>query len=134
MPLFIWKSAYEIKIPEIDLDHRHLVGLINDLYEQMKTGHGYELIDEVIDQLIDYVGSHFDREEGFMRAGSYPAMTDHLAEHERFRAHILEMDARRRSGVSPTAIELLNYLSDWLRDHVSTADKKMGQYLRRVAD
>ena len=124
MPLFICKSAYEIKIPEIDLDHRHLVGLINDLYEQMKIGHGYEMIDKVIDQLIDYVGIHFDREESFMRAGNYPAMSDHLAEHDRFRALFekIRREYLEKGADNYLAIELEKSVYRWWEGHIMKTD------------
>lgn len=132
MPLFIWKPSYELGIPEIDLDHRQLVGMINELYEAMKQGQGHELMNEILDRLIDYVGRHFNNEEGFMRAANYPGITDHEREHQQFRASILEMDVRRRAGNLPPSIELLTYLGDWLNNHVTTADKELGRYLKRV--
>ncbi len=134
MPLFIWKPSYELGILEIDLDHRQLVGVINDLYEAMKQGQGFELINQTIDHLIEYVGKHFDHEEAIMREAGFPGMFNHEKEHQRFRALVLEMDMRRRAGSGPTASELLNYLSDWLRDHVTSTDKDLGRYLKRVSD
>lgn len=132
MPLFIWKPSYELGIPEIDLDHRQLVGLVNDLYEAMKTGQGCEVMDQILDRLIDYADKHFSMEEGFMRASNYAGIIGHEMEHKKFRANILEMDMRRRAGKLPPSIELLNYLRDWLSDHVTTVDKDMGKYLKRI--
>ncbi|MCM2263957.1 MAG: bacteriohemerythrin [Desulfuromonadales bacterium] len=132
MPLFIWKPSYETHIPEIDYDHRQLVGLINELYEAMKQGQGYDLMNETLNRLIDYVSQHFETEEGFMRAGNYPGILDHQKEHQQFRASILEMDVRRRAGHAPPSIELLTYLRDWLRDHVTTTDKELGRYLKKM--
>lgn len=132
MPLFIWKPSYELGIPEIDLDHRLLVGMINELYEAMKQGQGYELMNEILDRLIDYVGRHFSNEEGFMRAAHYPGILDHEREHQQFRASVLEMDMRRRAGNLPPSIELLTYLGDWLKNHVTTTDKELGRYLKRA--
>lgn len=134
MPLFIWKPSYELGIPEIDLDHRQLVGLINELYEAMKQGQGYELMNQILDRLIDYVGKHFAAEEGFMRAAHYPGMFDHEKEHQQFRASILEMDMRRRAGNAPPSIELLTYLKNWLSNHVTTVDKELGRYLQRIQE
>ncbi|NJC87433.1 MAG: bacteriohemerythrin [Desulfuromonas sp.] len=131
MPLFIWKPSYEMGVPEIDLEHRQLVGTINELFEAMKTGQGREIMDQILDRLIDYAEKHFDNEESFMRAANYPGMPSHEQEHQRFRAHVLEMDMSRRAGKFPPSIELLTYLSDWLREHVTTADKEMGRHLKK---
>lgn len=134
MPLFIWRPSYDLGIPEIDLDHRQLVGSINELYEAMKEGRGRDLINHTIDRLIEYVGKHFDHEESIMRAAGFTDLANHEREHQRFRAAVLEMDIRRRAGGGPSAIELLTYLSDWLRDHVTSTDKEMGRYLKRTVD
>ena len=131
MPLFIWKPSYNLGVAEIDLDHRQLVGIINELYEAMKEGRGRDVINQTVDRLIDYIGEHFDREESIMRAAGFPNLGRHEREHQGFRAAVLEMDVRRRAGCGPSAIELLTYLSDWLRDHVTSTDRELGRYLKK---
>ena len=133
MPLFLWKPSYEVGIPEIDYDHRHLVGLINQLYEAMKQGHGYELMSGMIDQLIEYTHQHFATEESFMRAKNYPHLAGHEAEHQQFRERVQLMDCQRRDGTPPPSAELLEFLCDWLRNHVTTFDKDLGKYLKHLA-
>jgi hemerythrin-like metal-binding protein len=132
MPLFIWKPSYEVGVPEIDHDHRILVGMINELYEAMKEGRGYELINQTMDRLIDYVARHFETEESFMRVGGYPKQDEHAQEHRRFSDMLREMDLRRREGHSPTTIELMTFLCDWLRDHVTNVDKELGTFIKRT--
>lgn len=134
MPLFIWKPSYDIGVPEIDYDHRQLVGLVNELYEAMKQGHGYEIVDEMIDRLLAYAQSHFATEEGFMRAARYPRLAVHQLEHERFCDEVTAMDARRRAGKLPPSAEMMEFLCEWLRGHVTTSDKEMGRYLRSVRE
>lgn len=130
MPLFIWKPSYNLHIPEIDNDHRYLVGIINELYEAMKEGHGHELINLVIDRLLDYVDRHFQTEESFMRINHYPALESHELEHRRFCEQLREMDRQRRMGNKPSTIELMTFLCDWLRNHITATDKEFGQYLK----
>jgi len=132
MPLFIWKPSYETGIPEIDHDHRQLVGIINELYEAMKQGHGYELVNNTIDRLLDYVARHFQNEESFMRVNRYPKLEEHEEKHRGFQATIMEMDLQRRLGNSPSTIQLMTFLCEWLRDHVTTVDKELGSYLKKL--
>lgn len=131
MPLFIWKPSYELAIPEIDLDHRRLVGIINELYEAMKDGRGHLLLNQIIDRLLDYIQQHFEAEESFMRASLYPELEAHRQEHLRLREELLEMDRLRRAGDKPTAGELLTFLCAWMRTHISETDKAFGGYLKR---
>jgi hemerythrin-like metal-binding protein len=131
MPLFIWKPSYDLGVAEIDLDHRHLVGLINELYEAMKVGHGYELINHLIDQLLEYTREHFANEEGFMRASGYPYLEPHVREHQEFRDKIEALDRGRRAGQLLPSSELLSFLCDWLRTHILDSDKDFGTFLKR---
>jgi hemerythrin-like metal-binding protein len=132
MPLFIWKPSYDTGIPEIDYDHRQLVGLVNELYEAMTQQHGYEIVNQTLDRLQEYARRHFVTEESFMRAGKYPQIADHEGEHQRFRDELAAMDARRRVGKQPPSTEMMNFLCEWLRTHVTTSDKEMGRYLKRI--
>ena len=131
MPLFIWKPSYEIGVLELDHDHRHLVGLINELYEAMKVGHGYELINQLIDRLLTYAAEHFNTEEGFMRANNYPYFEAHVREHDEFRTRIGEMDRNRREGQLLPSTEMLNFLCDWLKTHILESDKDVGRFIKR---
>jgi hemerythrin-like metal-binding protein len=129
MPLFIWKPSYDTGIPEIDYDHRQLVGLINELYEAMTQNHGYEIVNRILDRLLEYAQHHFATEESFMRAGKYPQIATHEGEHQRFCDEVAAMDAGRRAGKQPLSTEMMSFLCEWLRDHVTTSDKEMGRFL-----
>lgn len=128
MPLFLWKPSYELRIPEIDIEHRYLVGIINELYEKMKDGRGYELVDQLVDRLIEYAEKHFATEESFMRSSHYPGREEHEREHRRLREQLLEMERRRRDVGDLSTIELMTFLCDWLRAHITTIDKEFGRY------
>jgi hemerythrin-like metal-binding protein len=132
MPLFIWKPSYEVGIAEIDHDHRMLVGMINELYEAMKEGRGYELINQTMEQLLAYVARHFATEESFMRASGYLALEYHEQEHRRFTTMLMEMDQRRRQGHAPSSVEMMTFLCDWLRDHVTSVDKDLGSFAKKL--
>jgi hemerythrin-like metal-binding protein len=132
MPLFIWKPSYETGIAEIDNDHRLLVGIINELYEAMKQGHGYEILTQTIDRLVDYANRHFEAEESFMRISRYPHQEAHVREHRLLQQKVEEMERERRASKGPSAAELLTFLCDWLRDHVTTVDKELGIYLKNI--
>ena len=131
MPLFIWKPSYEVGVPEVDHDHRQMVGLINELYEAMKIGHGYELISHHIDQLLLYAVEHFATEEGFMRASSYPYLEAHRQEHQEFRDKVDEMDQLRRQGRQLPSTEMLSFLRNWLQTHILESDKDFGLFIKR---
>jgi hemerythrin len=132
MPLFIWKPSYELGVVEIDHDHRHLVGLINELYEAMKIGHGYELTSHLIDELLAYALQHFENEEGFMRSCDYPDFETHVREHQDFQEKLDKMDLDRQQGKLLPSTELLEFLCAWLRTHILESDKELGKFMKRL--
>lgn len=129
MPLFIWKPSYELNVPEIDLQHRRLVGLINELYEAMNVARGQDVVNHILDELQEYIQEHFETEERFMRKYRYPEIEEHLAEHSRLGTQVLELNELRQQGDAISTPELMSFLCNWLRDHLAGTDKKFGQFL-----
>ncbi|HKJ28674.1 MAG TPA: hemerythrin domain-containing protein, partial [Desulfuromonadales bacterium] len=64
--LFVWDDNYRTGIDEIDLDHKGLVNLINDLYEAMQDGSGGALLLPIFSALKRYTEDHFVKEERYM--------------------------------------------------------------------
>ena len=131
MPLFHWKRSYEIGVNEIDMQHRQLVGMINELFEAMKEGQGPTVVDEILDQLVDYVQLHFSTEERYMQTHYYPDLEEHERQHLDMTRHVVELIASHRAGKGVKTPDLMNFLRDWLVDHISVEDKKFGAFLKK---
>jgi hemerythrin len=132
MPLFVWKPSYELDIPEIDAQHRHLVGLINQLYDAMKVGQGQEILDHILGELQVYIKEHFETEERFMQQHHYPDFEKHREEHRKLGNQVYELNELRLYGSKISTPELMSFLSNWLRDHLAGTDKELGQYLKKT--
>lgn len=131
MPLFAWRARYEIDIPEIDMQHRQLVGMINELFDAMKEDHGQQALHRILDRLLEYVPVHFETEERYMKNHNYPGLEDHLLEHMKLRSEVLELQDRRRNGERIATPELFEFLCDWLKEHISVRDKAFGEFLKQ---
>ena len=130
MPLFIWKPAYELDVPEIDVQHRRLVGLINELYEAMKEGRGQDIVDDILAELQKDIQQHFATEERFMKKSMYPETERHMEEHRKLGGRVIELTQRRQQGNKISTPELMSFLSYWLRDHLAGSDVEFGQFLK----
>ncbi len=131
MPLFIWKPSYELNVPEIDVQHRHLVGLINELYDAMKDGRGQEVLDHILDELQEFIRQHFDTEERFMQKHNFPDLERHKEEHRKLGTQVQELTELRLYGNKISTPELMSFLCNWLRDHLAGTDKEFGDYLKK---
>jgi hemerythrin len=129
MPLFPWKEEYCVGIGIIDSQHKHLVELLNAVYDASKVGKGREVLGKALEDLITYTTVHFATEEDYMKLHAYPDYEAHHAEHcaltEKVQAFWTQWQGRK---VALTA-DVLTFLRDWLTNHILGADRKYGQFL-----
>jgi hemerythrin len=130
MALFEWSSDYELDIPQIDNQHKELVKMINTLYESIKEEHSSEIVNQTMGNLLDYVEIHFETEEAAMLQRHYPGYEDHLLLHENLRSKVLDLKKDQLQGREIATFELLNFLVDWLKNHITNADGDFGDFIR----
>ncbi len=95
---FSWKNEYSVGIDSIDLQHRYLINMINDLYMAIHENRGSEAIHPLFDSLQDYIRDHFNYEKKMMEDSEYAHRFEHLQEHDEFIARIAEMKAKHARG------------------------------------
>lgn len=128
--LFLWKKSYEIGVAEIDMQHRRLVGMINELSDAMMERRGQRAVKHVLDELKDFIVEHFETEESVMEKSGYPDLPQHRIKHVELTRQVLEFREKARGDQQLEAIELLDFLCDWLRNHMMVFDKEVGKYLK----
>lgn len=132
MPLFLWKKSYEIGIEDIDLQHRHLVGIINKLSDAMMAQKGYMTVPHILEELVDYAQLHFTTEERAMEKVGYPDLRKHQEEHLKLTDGVLQFREHfsQEHNVKPS--EVLDYLCDWLKNHIVVNDKDFGSFYKNL--
>lgn len=128
MPLFLWKKSYEIGLPEIDVQHRRLVGMINELSDAMLERKGQRAVPHILDELVDYIQLHFTTEESAMQARQYPALDQHSKAHLELTRKVLAYKDRYAREHDLNTPELLDFLCGWLKDHIMVSDKDFGRF------
>lgn len=129
MELFIWNDKYSVNIKQIDEQHKTLINLINDLATAMKAGKGKDTLGIVIGRLIDYTKTHFATEEVLMKEYKYPEESGHKKTHEDFVFKVVDVHTKFQSGNLFLSTEVLQFLQDWLINHIGAVDKKFGAFL-----
>ena len=124
MALITWTNDLSVGITEIDRQHQHLIQLINDLHEAMKTGKGKDVLGETLKSLSEYTVFHFGTEEQMFQKTGYPGTQAHLAEHKSFTREVLDFKARCDAGQAVVTIDLMQFLRNWLTDHIKGVDKR----------
>jgi len=129
MSLFSWTPKMSVGIAEIDKEHQGLFGIMNRLHEAMLSGQGKEALRQVLIELGQYTKDHFGREEALLRSHGYPFLADHLKLHEAFRKKITEIDAQAKAGTVALSVSTLEFLRDWLSQHILGIDMKYKDFL-----
>jgi len=128
MVLFEWNDSYSVGVSVFNEEHKKIINLINNLYEAMKTGRGKESLGSIFNELVDYTVVHFNNEEAMMRKYNYPGLEDQVSEHKKLTSQVRELEAKFKGGASFVTIDVLNFLKDWLTNHIAGSDKKYGPF------
>jgi hemerythrin-like metal-binding protein len=122
--LIQWDDAWRVGNTAIDYDHQMLVNITNQLYHLKKMPRAKNVeVKRLLDQLVDYVKRHFEREEAIFLASDYPHKKSHVAMH-RDLTKVVE-DIATVFGREPDLLnfdEIMDFLKRWLMDHILKHD------------
>jgi hemerythrin len=126
--LIQWSESLSVKIAEIDGQHKKLIDLINELNEAMGQGKGRTVIGKIVEGLVSYTEYHFRTEERYFDLFGYPEKISHKKEHTAFVARVTAFKDDLAKGKIALSIEVMNFLSDWLRNHIKGVDMKYSPF------
>jgi hemerythrin len=115
-----WRDGFKINIPQTDDEHRRLFALVKAL--DLST------IDQTLEELLDYVVTHFSNEQALMEQSGYPAFEQHLKLHEEFSAFVGEFLGSSSEWSEERVQELRRFLNKWLIGHIMTHDMRFGKW------
>jgi hemerythrin len=128
--VFVWQAKYSVGIPEIDAQHKKLIGLINELFKAMRVGGGDQIMAKLFESLLQYTQQHFAFEENLMRKGRYSGLEAHLEEHRKLISQVQELRTKFLSGKITISIQVMTFLKEWLQAHILGSDAKYAHVLR----
>ena len=128
MSLIRWSDSFSVNVVTIDQEHKKLVAMINELTDAMKAGHGKDVLGKILDGLILYTASHFQREEKYFQQVKYPDAIAHKREHAAFVRKVTEFKEEFDAGRVTVSVNILQFLSKWLRQHIKGSDQKYSKF------
>jgi hemerythrin len=129
MAFFTWSNSYSVGVQQFDTEHRQLFRIMSELYDGMKAGKGKDVLDGVLQKLIRYTEQHFSGEEAVMKSTGYSDLQAQVDQHRQFTAKVKDFQAQYRAGAVALSVQLLDYLRDWLTNHIAGADKRYTMFL-----
>lgn len=129
-----WSQSLEIGVEEVDEQHKELVHRVNEFYAAIKENKSKEEALRILKYLSSYVVVHFADEERLQVKYNYPGYLEHKKIHTDFIKTVKELTQEvEKDGVGTmTFASIATTLSNWLINHISMQDKKIGAYLDTI--
>ena len=135
--MFPWAENFETHIEIIDIQHKKLVSILNELCTVVN---GHELtqnkFDDILKQLLDYAAYHFEDEEKLML--DYKVSEKHIIMQKmEHRSFIYDIE-RMRNYFSPEASitqsgeKLIAFITAWLTYHILGIDKGLAAQINDI--
>lgn len=127
-----WNDSYLLGITEIDLQHKKLLSLADDMYE-IVNGDEDSLkvnLSKVLKSLTDYTVYHFSNEEEFMKKYGYPSADMHKSMHDNFIAEVTKQIKSLNTATKTEAERLYKFLASWVLNHIAKSDKVWAEYVK----
>ncbi len=128
-----WREQLSVGNELIDGDHKHLIDLVNQAEESLKTKKP-EGIKTVLGGLASYAKFHFAREELVSQAAGYPDVEKMHASHEALVAELTKLTEEMGPEMSDAGAQhLVTFVRDWLINHVIKEDLLMKPFLTKFS-
>ncbi|MFW6260638.1 MAG: bacteriohemerythrin [Spirochaetota bacterium] len=125
-----WTPTLSVGIDVFDEHHRRLFGLIDRLYRAMRAGSSREVLGPLFDELIDYTVYHFAAEERAFAEFAFEHADEHRSRHAELVEQAQALRADLDSGKPMVAVEVMQFLRDWVTGHIQREDSRYANLLR----
>jgi hemerythrin-like metal-binding protein len=124
-----WTPDWSVGVESIDLQHRALLDLLNELDDVLNAGGSRLKIQEVLISLVNHTISHFEFEEALLIDKLYPDFSAHKKEHFVLTNQVLRIPGDIIAGKEVDARAIMAFLENWLEHHILNSDKAYSEYL-----
>ena len=124
MSLIEWREEFSVGVPAVDLEHRDLIELINDMHSLMIDGAAHDQVVSSLGEIFAQISAHFALEEKFMRDAEYDGYESHKDDHEALLDEIRDIMDRVEDDGSYDEARLSTELEHWFTDHFSTHEAR----------
>lgn len=129
-----WTHDLAIGHELIDADHRHIFDTAMRLQaEIMEEEPEYSIVGEVLVELIEHTGGHFQREEALMQEIRFPAYETHKREHTLLMEKVNDLHRQFMDGRTHIAVEVADFIRHGLVRHIMRSDMELGRHMRAAA-
>ncbi len=97
---------------------------MDTLYNAIQKRETEKVLGDTFAQLMHYKEFHFATEEKYFDKFNYDGAEEHKKAHQGFRDRVTELQKRSNEDHLVVSIETLDFMENWLVDHLALMDKK----------
>jgi hemerythrin len=131
MALMKWDRSFSVGVNEMDAQHQKWFSIINRLHDAMMTGKGRQMQETILAEMVGYTRTHFANEEALLKTRGYPKLVEHQQKHVVFTQQVQALEAKLLAGSSVLTVDVMDFLKNWLNNHILAVDTQYGDWLRR---
>lgn len=124
-----WNEGFSVGVQSLDNQHKKLFDMINTLHTAIHENKPREVTGHVLEELWDYVESHFEEEEILMEKYRYGEYKQHKQAHNELDLRLNEIYNRFELGDAVISEELSAFLLKWLKEHILGIDKRYSAFM-----
>ena len=125
MNLIEWKDEFSVGVAAVDLEHRELIDLINDLHGLLGENATLEQVATMLGEIFAQISAHFALEEKFMHESRYPHYATHKDDHEALLDELRGIMDRVEDDGGYDEAALSSELGNWFTEHFRTHDARL---------
>lgn len=117
----------------LDADHQRCNRLVIKMIEfSDSVNMRFEIFEDLLTELKNYVVTHYEREEAFMEISAYPSKAQHMAEHSQHLEHLSHVSDALLKGDQATVNRLMRSIFDTWREHRRDQDNKLNDFIHNL--
>ena len=125
MQLLQWQASYSLGIPAVDLEHRQMIDMINEVYASVDDQNDAQAVQAALAEIHAGIAAHFALEERLMKEAGYDEYAAHKDNHEVLLDEIRDMMDVYAEDPQAGRELLRRTLSDWFGLHFATFDARL---------
>ena len=129
MTSLVLSSVMKTGIKIIDEQHQLLISLVNDFEKAISSDIGGAYIEEILQELINYISYHFKAEEELMARNNYPNFSNHKKAHDDLVKKAISFHERFKKGEQNLEKDIMLFLKDWVINHITKTDMEYVPYI-----
>lgn len=119
-------------VRSVDNEHHLQVSLLAAVRRAIAEDAAQPGLEDLLNRFVDFTKLHFASEAALMRLYQYAQSEAHVREHDRTLDQLEALRADWLAGRVKLTLDRMDRLSEWINDHIASADRAFGRYLVRL--